>query len=127
MIYAHMDIRDDVKAGIKSIARAHEHNTKSVLTGLAVTQISLLAAAGAAVGAGPVFFVGSCGSAALALGLMIRRVRLKSVKDCWWWFVNGAWLVGGGISAGLLGEYLARYYGLYDRSKEGKKTVAALS
>lgn len=125
MIYAHMDIKDDVKAGIKSIARAHEHNTKAVLAGLAVTQVTLLAAAGAAVGAGPVFFLGSCGSAALTLGTMIRRVKLKSVKDCWWWFVNGAWLVGGGISSGLLGEYLARYYGFYDDGRE-EKTVAVL-
>ncbi|KAK6368654.1 Para-hydroxybenzoate--polyprenyltransferase, mitochondrial precursor (PHB:polyprenyltransferase) [Lithohypha guttulata] len=38
MIYAHMDIKDDVKAGIKSIALAHEHNTKAVLSGLTFMQ-----------------------------------------------------------------------------------------
>ncbi|KAJ2986813.1 hypothetical protein NUW58_g4854 [Xylaria curta] len=36
MIYAHMDIRDDAKAGIKSIALKHDAETKKVLTGLAV-------------------------------------------------------------------------------------------
>lgn len=114
MIYAHMDIKDDVAAGIKSIALRHEHNTKAVLTGLAVAQVSLLGAAGIAAGCGPIFFVGSCGSAILSLGLMIWKVQLKSVRNCWWWFKNGCLLTGGGISLGLLGEYAAQYFGLYD-------------
>ncbi|KAG0652991.1 4-hydroxybenzoate [Hyphodiscus hymeniophilus] len=109
MIYAHMDIKDDAKAGIKSIALRHDAQTKQVLTGLAVTQIGLLAAAGVAAGAGPVFFVGSCGGAAVTLAIMIKRVNLKSVKDCWWWFVNGCLLTGGVISAGLAGDYVVKY------------------
>jgi 4-hydroxybenzoate polyprenyltransferase len=109
MIYAHMDIKDDSKAGIKSIALKHDKQTKQVLSGLAVAQIGLLAGAGMAVGAGPVFFVGSCGGAAVTLAIMIKRVNLKSVKDCWWWFVNGCWLTGGVISAGLGAEYLVQY------------------
>ena len=106
MIYAHMDIRDDAKVGIKSIALRHEKETKAVLSGLAVVQVGLLAAAGIAAGVGPVFFVGSCGSAAATLGLMIWKVRLKEVSSCWWWFKNGAWLTGGGIAGGMLAEYL---------------------
>lgn len=109
MIYAHMDIKDDAKAGIKSIALRHDAQTKQILTGLAVTQIGLLAAAGVAAGAGPVFFVGSCGGAAITLAIMIKKVNLKSVKDCWWWFVNGCLLTGGVISAGLAGDYLVQY------------------
>ncbi|KAF2086036.1 para-hydroxybenzoate-polyprenyltransferase Coq2, partial [Saccharata proteae CBS 121410] len=111
MIYAHMDIKDDVKAGIKSIALAHEKNTKAVLTGLAAVQVALLAAAGVAVGAGPVFFGGACGSAVVTLGTMIWRVRLGDVGNCWWWFRNGAWFTGGGIATGLAGEYLVRLMG----------------
>lgn len=109
MIYAHMDIRDDAKAGIKSIALKHDKDTKKILTGLAITQIGLLAAAGAAVGAGPAFFVGSCGGAAVTLAVMIKNVNLKSVKDCWWWFVNGCWMTGGVIAAGLGADYLVQY------------------
>lgn len=109
MIYAHMDIKDDAKAGIKSIALRHDKETKQILSGLAVTQVGLLTAAGIAAGAGPVFFVGSCGGAAVTLAMMIRRVNLKSVKDCWWWFVNGCWFTGGAISAGLGAEYLVQY------------------
>lgn len=115
MIYAHMDIRDDAKAGIKSIALAHDANTKKVLTGLAAVQIGLLGTAGWAVGAGPLFYMGSCGGAAMTLGWMIKRVNLKSVQDCWWWFVNGCWITGGVISLGLGADYFARY--LEDREK----------
>ena len=106
MIYAHMDIKDDAEVGIKSIALRHEKETKSVLTGLALVQIALLAAAGSMIGAGPIFFTGSCGSSAITLGVMIWKVDLKSVSSCWWWFQNGAWLTGGGIATGLLGEYV---------------------
>ena len=105
MIYAHMDIKDDAKVGIKSIALRHDNETKAVLTGLASLQVALLAAAGLILDAGPPFFLLSCGSAIFSLATMILRVNLKSVKDCWWWFKHGAWLTGGGISIGLVAEY----------------------
>ncbi|KAL0940691.1 4-hydroxybenzoate polyprenyl transferase [Colletotrichum truncatum] len=109
MIYAHQDIKDDAKAGIKSIALKHDAETKQVLTGLAAVQIGLLGLAGFAAGAGPLFYIGSCGGAAVTLGIMIKRVNLKSVKDCWWWFCNGCWLTGGVISLGLAADYVVRY------------------
>ncbi|KAK2063031.1 4-hydroxybenzoate polyprenyl transferase [Colletotrichum caudatum] len=119
MIYAHMDIKDDAKAGIKSIALKHDADTKQVLTGLAAVQLSLLTAAGLAAGAGPAFFIGSVGGAAVTLGVMIKRVNLKSVKDCWWWFINGCWITGGVVSLGLAADYTVRY--LQDE-EEGVKT-----
>lgn len=125
MIYAHMDIKDDAKAGIKSIALKHDKETKQVLTGLAVAQIALLAGAGAAVGAGPAFFIGSCGGAALTLGYMIKKVNLKSVKDCWWWFVNGCWITGGVISLGLATDYLLKYYGQEKLEKKPEELESA--
>ncbi len=108
MIYAHMDIKDDAIVGIRSIALRHEKETKAVLSGLAVVQVGLLATAGTAMGAGPVFFVGSCGSGAATLGLMIWKVRLQEVSSCWWWFRNGALFTGGGIASGMLAEYLLK-------------------
>lgn len=121
MIYAHMDIKDDVAAGIKSIALRHEHNTKTILSGLAAAQVALLAVAGGAAGAGPVFFVGSCGSAILTLGAMIWKVQLKNAQNCWWWFKNGCLFTGGGISLGMLLEYLVQTFDLYD-GERGKVT-----
>lgn len=110
MIYAHMDIKDDKKAGIKSIALRHEKGTKSVLSILAIIQVCLLAAAGVSTGASPVFFIGSCGSAATTLGLMIWKVKLKETGSCWWWFKNGAWFTGGGIATGLFADYLFKVH-----------------
>ncbi|KAI3393889.1 hypothetical protein diail_3492 [Diaporthe ilicicola] len=107
-IYAHMDVKDDVKAGIKSVALAHDQS-KRFLVGLGAVQVGLLAASGLAAGAGPAFFVGSCGGAAFTLGYMIKKVNLKDVKDCWWWFVNGCWLTGGVVSAGLAVDYALKY------------------
>lgn len=108
MIYAHMDIKDDPEAGIKSIALRHENETKSVLCALGALHVASLAAAGFVIGAGPIFYLGSCGSAAVTLALMIWRVRLKEVGSCWWWFKNGAWFTGGGIATGLLADYYLR-------------------
>ncbi|KAL8732248.1 MAG: hypothetical protein Q9181_004021 [Wetmoreana brouardii] len=108
MIYAHMDIKDDAKVGIKSIALRHEKETKAVLSGLAVVQTGLLATAGWILGSGPAFLVSVPASTAATLGLMIWKVRLKEVSSCWWWFKYGAWFTGGGISVGLLAEYLAQ-------------------
>jgi len=120
MIYAYQDIRDDTKFGIKSIARAQEKNAKAFMSAVAAVQVTLLAGAGAAIGAGPVFFVETCGGAALTLGYMIRKVDLKSVEDCWRWFKKGAWFTGGAISLGLFGEYLAQYFGIYGEDEVGK-------
>lgn len=106
MIYAHMDIRDDARAGIKSIALKHAKETKVILSALAILQIGLLAVSGTIIGASPVFFVGSCGSAAVTLALMIWRVRLERPNSCWWWFKNGVLFTGGGIASGLLAEYM---------------------
>lgn len=118
MIYAHMDIKDDVKAGIKSIALKHENETKMVLSGLAVVQVGLLAVTGVAAGLGPAYFIGSCGGAALTLGIMIKRVNLKVVSDCWWWFRKGAWFTGGVISLGLAGEYISRLLVTADKNEK---------
>lgn len=106
MIYAHMDIKDDAKAGIKSIALRHAADPKVILSGLAATQIVLLATAGSIIGATPLFYCGSCGGAAVSLGLMVWGIKLQEVSSCWWWFKNGAWFTGGSITLGLLAEYL---------------------
>lgn len=116
-VYAHMDLKDDKKAGIKSIARAHPTTTKSVLAGLTAVQTALLAGAGAAIGAGPVWYAGVCGAAVLGNGLQIWKVKLDDARDCWWWFRNGVWITGGGIAAGMGAEYTTHYLGWYEDEK----------
>ncbi|GAB7365254.1 hypothetical protein MBLNU230_g6337t1 [Neophaeotheca triangularis] len=117
MIYAYQDIRDDVAAGIKSIALAQEANGKRFLSAVSAVQVALLAGAGYAIAAGPVFYVGVCGGAAGSLGYMIRKVDLKSVRDCWAWFKKGAWLTGGVVSTGLGAEYFAKRWELYGEER----------
>jgi len=118
MIYAYQDIKDDAKAGIKSIALAQEANAKTFLTAVAGMQVALLAGAGMAIGAGPVFYGGVCGGAAATLGYMIKLVDLQSVTDCWAWFKKGAYYTGGAISIGLAAEYLAHFLGWYGEREE---------
>jgi 4-hydroxybenzoate polyprenyltransferase len=121
MIYAYQDIKDDVKAGIKSIALAQQHNAKTFLSVVAGVQVALLAASGMAIGAGPIFFGGVCGGAASTLGYMIKKVDLSNVADCWAWFRRGAWFTGGAISLGLTGEYAAHALGWYDEKKNAEE------
>lgn len=127
-IYAHQDVKDDVKAGIKSIAVAHEGSTKLLLSGLGAVQVSLLAATGFAIGAGPAFYAGTCGLTTIALATMIRKVNLKKPSDCWWWFNWGAWLTGGSIASGFLAEYILRLNAEQDeRARAGDSILIAES
>ncbi|EME44595.1 hypothetical protein DOTSEDRAFT_112674, partial [Dothistroma septosporum NZE10] len=120
MIYAYQDIKDDAKAGIKSIALAQEKNAKMFLSVVSGVQTALLAGAGLAVGAGPIYFVGTVGGTAASAAYMLWKVNLKSIEDCWWWFNKGAWaLTGGAITLGLTGEYLAHYLGWYESETKG--------
>ena len=117
-----MDIKDDVKIGIKSIARAHANNTKVVLGGLATAQIILLAVA--AHFAGATFFIPLLFPVAGANLLLIHAVDLKTVKSCLWYFKNSAVLTGGLIASGLFLTYAveahnekeARFKGLKRRT-----------
>ncbi|KAF4551666.1 UbiA prenyltransferase-like protein [Elsinoe fawcettii] len=119
MVYAHMDLKDDKVAGIRSIARAHETNTKAVLGGLAVVQASLLGVAGAATGAGWVYYLGVVGGSLAGNGLQIWKVRLEDAASCWWWFRKGVWITGGTIVVGTGAEYGMKYLRLYDREQDG--------
>ncbi len=106
-IYAHQDVKDDTRIGIKSMAV--KHGAKTILTGLAAVQVSLLAVTGWIIGAGPVYFLGTCGGATTALVTMIWRARLEKPENCWWWFKWGCWFTGGSVASGLMGEYWLRW------------------
>lgn len=116
MIYAYQDIRDDAKAGIKSIALAQEKNAKLFLSAVSAVQVGLLAGAGVAVGAGPAYFLGTVAGTAATSAYMIRNVKLNDIKDAAYWFFSGAWKwTGGVITLGLTAEYACHYFDVYDR------------
>lgn len=103
-IYAHQDLQDDEKEGVKSMAIRLKGKVKSVLYLLTILQVSLLAYTGWLIGAGTLYYTGSCLGVAVSLGMMIWKVDLGQPSECWWWFSNGTWFVGGSILFGFLSQ-----------------------
>ena len=107
-IYAHQDIQDDFKAGVKSMAVRFGDSTKFLLSSLAVLQVALLVGMGVVMEIDFIYFAVTCGGALATLGYMIWSVDLRKPEECWWWFQNGCWYTGGAIASGFLLEYLRR-------------------
>ena len=105
-IYAHQDVKDDLKAGIKSLAVLYRDRTKVLLWQLLALMTVLLLMCGWLSEMSVIYYAIAVGGEMISLGLMIARVDLKSTKSCWWWFGNGFWYTGGLIAGGLFFEYL---------------------
>lgn len=105
-IYAHQDLEDDLKAGIKSLAVLYGSHTKSLLWQLLALMTALLSASGWHSKMGVTYYLITVGGSVMSLGSMIARVELKNSESCWWWFGNGFWFAGGSIAGGLMLEYL---------------------
>ena len=106
-VYAHQDVRDDMKAGIKSMAVLWLYWTKALLWVLSVVQVGILWGIGIWMGAGAWHYYVAVGGNVVVLQIMIIKVDLDDPQDCLWWFQTGSLLVGGTIAGGLWGEYLA--------------------
>ncbi|KAK6510064.1 Para-hydroxybenzoate--polyprenyltransferase, mitochondrial precursor (PHB:polyprenyltransferase) [Arthrobotrys musiformis] len=125
IIYAHQDLRDDVKAGVKGIVVRHPEITKPIMSALNVLQVGLLAGAGYFAGLGPIYYAWSVFGAGAANGWMIWRANLKDEKECWQWFKWNSWMVGGVmVGGGLTAEYLLDYYQRDNDSPDGTSQVA---
>ncbi|KAL2041247.1 hypothetical protein N7G274_006192 [Stereocaulon virgatum] len=107
-VYAHQDVRDDMKAGIGSMAVRWLHSTKPFLWTFAVAQVGLLWAVGGCMRAGMWYYCIAVGENGTVLSAMISQLDLSDSRSCLWWFQTGSLLIGGSISVGLLGEYFAR-------------------
>ncbi|XDG02655.1 hypothetical protein ABKA04_002270 [Annulohypoxylon sp. FPYF3050] len=105
-IYAHQDVKDDIKVGLKSFAVLLKDQTKPVLWVSLGCMIALLYTCGNLLNMGIQFHVIAAGGSLLSLGAMIANVELKDSASCWWWFRYGFWLAGGAIAGGLLSEYV---------------------
>ncbi|KAL4794819.1 UbiA prenyltransferase family [Aspergillus venezuelensis] len=100
-IYAHQDLADDRKAGIKSLAVLHGGNTKPLMWRLLAAMTGLLLLCGWFAGLSVVYYAVSVLGAVGSLGLLVWKVDLSSSGSCWWWFGNGFWFVGASIVGGL--------------------------
>src|SRR3569833_683345 len=107
-IYAHQDVADDEKAGVKGMALRFRNSTKLLATVLSVVQVLLLAMCGQWAGFHTVFFVGTVGGTAAAMACYIYSVDLRRPESCGMWFYRQFWVVGAGFMAGLIGEYAGR-------------------
>ncbi|KAI0398105.1 UbiA-domain-containing protein [Xylariaceae sp. FL0594] len=105
-IYAHQDLKDDLKVGVKSLAVLFRDRTKAVLWLVLGCMLALLCLAGLLEEMGWQYYLVAAGGSALSLGAMIAHVELKDSASCWWWFRYGFWLAGGSIAAGLMSEYM---------------------
>lgn len=106
-------LKDDLQAGIVSLAVARRYDAKPLLSSAAIVQLGLLFMTGVLMEAGPLHFAGACSVTAVSLVWVLLKVDLESPESCLWWFRHGHWLVGGSIAGGLAAEYLSRRYGLW--------------
>ncbi|KAI2610577.1 putative 4-hydroxybenzoate polyprenyl transferase [Hypoxylon sp. NC1633] len=106
-IYAHQDVKDDEKAGVKSMALRFKNSTKILAGSLAVSMVVLLVLCGVWVGCGMLYYAGITGVAA-ALSYYIYDVDLGDPKSCGAWFHDQFWFVGVPLIAAFTGEYVSR-------------------
>ncbi|KAL9615975.1 MAG: hypothetical protein Q9160_009099 [Pyrenula sp. 1 TL-2023] len=107
-VNACQDTKDDIKAGVRSMAVRYK-NTKAFYATLGTAQVGLMAAAGVMAGLSPVYFAGACGGNALFIALMARTATRDRPDRCAWWFLRGSILVGGTTAAALFAEYAIGY------------------
>ena len=100
-IYGHQDLRDDIKAGVKSVAVVWRDETKRYCALLALLEVALLAATGSIAGLGTTFGVVAVGGTAFVLLTLLYKVRLNEPASCMWCFKWMIWGTGSALSIGL--------------------------
>lgn len=105
-VYAFQDLRDDLKAGVRSLAVRVRHGAKGFLFALVGTMAAFLLAAAVLAGLlrGP--FVAGAALAEAGAVVMLARLDLEDPRSCRDFFVWGQWVVSGALVLGLAGELL---------------------
>ncbi|KAJ5911097.1 4-hydroxybenzoate polyprenyltransferase [Penicillium subrubescens] len=104
-VYAHQDLADDCKVGVRSLAVLVQGYAKCSLWLLLVAMVMLLYYSGAHDGvAYHVFSVGGC---AVYTATMLALVDLKDPVSCGKWAGSSFGFIGFLIASGLLAQYLA--------------------
>lgn len=107
-IYAHQDVEDDEKAGVKGMALRFRHTTKLLAACLTIVQLIMLALCGFYAALGFLYFIGTVGGVAVAMTYFIYDVDLARPESCGRWFHDQFWLVGAGFMLGFALEYITR-------------------
>jgi len=106
-IYAHQDKLDDVLVNVKSTALRFGQSSRVICSGLAATSVGFLALAGHLSAAGPLYYIISCGGAAIHSAWQLKNVDFDSRPSCWKMFCSNNWM-GAIIWLGTFADYLAR-------------------
>ncbi|KAJ5104581.1 UbiA prenyltransferase [Penicillium alfredii] len=109
-IYAHQDLQDDIRAGVKSMAVRFRHYTKTLCSVLGVAQVVLLAQVGVWTEMHPVYFVIGVAGSAVALTVLLVTVDLTVPASCARFFKLGFCFVGGCMNGGFLATYLVKWW-----------------
>ncbi|KAF7906621.1 hypothetical protein EAF00_000900 [Botryotinia globosa] len=99
-IYGHQDLKDDLKAGVKSLAVAWINNTKRNRAVLAVIEIALLVATSILGKLTTGFDILAIGGTTLVLVTMLYSVKLEDPESCMSCF---KWLIWGTVATLSLG------------------------
>jgi len=104
MIYAHQDLKDDLKAGISSMAIRFINGPKHALAVFAVMELTFRVATGTLMGFGIWYYAVSCVGSAIVNVWMLVSVNLADASQCWWWFQAGGMMIGCILSLGSLSQ-----------------------
>ncbi|KAI1293194.1 UbiA-domain-containing protein [Xylaria venustula] len=108
-IYAHQDVTDDAKAGVKGMALKFRQSTKLLAGVLSTAQVGLLVMCGLWAGFGTLYFLVTVGGVSISLGYYIYDVNLESPESCGKWFHDQFWIVGIPFISGFLVEYFIKW------------------
>ncbi|KAI0873436.1 UbiA prenyltransferase family-domain-containing protein [Hypoxylon argillaceum] len=105
-IYAHQDLVDDLKLGVKSTAVLFRGHTKLFLWVLFIFMILLLSVSGYVREMSLFYYAFTVGGAFVSVGTMLLNVKLDNAADCWKWFSKGFLATAVAIGFGLLAELI---------------------
>ncbi|EED16253.1 prenyltransferase, putative [Talaromyces stipitatus ATCC 10500] len=108
VIYSYQDMRDDAKAGIKSMPLVIGDRPKMWLSMMTAATEILLWKVGNRNDYSILYYIISCGGSFFLLSVMLALVDLRVAADCEWWFRRGAMGSVAVIVSGLYLEYVIR-------------------
>ncbi|KAI1320138.1 UbiA prenyltransferase family-domain-containing protein [Xylariaceae sp. FL0255] len=106
VVYAQQDVKDDEKAGIKSMAVRFQHQAKPLLAVFAIIQIASLITAGVWAEFGIAYNIVTCAISAFSLFYMLLTIDLTNPASCAKLFKSGHWILNLAGAAGLALEWL---------------------
>ncbi|KAH9900474.1 UbiA prenyltransferase [Xylariomycetidae sp. FL2044] len=89
MIYAHQDLKDDLRANVKSMAVTFRLFPKLALIGLAAMQNACLLSVGWLMPFGTYYYTIACAGTLVGNIMMVWQVDLEKSASCFWWWQTG--------------------------------------